>query len=163
MDFKEPTVVYIPSNNMEAHLVVDLLMSQGIPAMAVEDQSGASLWAFGTISQFHKPKVWVDASTAEAARALIVGYEQELQQRRLPASGPALIYVVCEECGKTTLFPESQNGTLQECPECYAYVDVGSLDWEEDFGQPEEDAEPAEDADELAEHEDGKDASDESD
>ena len=51
---------------------------------------------------------------------------------------PIAIQVECEECGKNSLFTKELDGTTQECPHCYAYVDVGELDWGIDFGEPEE-------------------------
>ena len=49
-----PIVAYTANGNLEAHSVVAWLGSNGIHAYAVEDNSGVSLFAFGTISQFHK-------------------------------------------------------------------------------------------------------------
>ena len=60
MDFIKPVVVYTANGNLEAHSVVTWLESNGVASYAVEDNSGASLFAFGTISQFHKPQVFVD-------------------------------------------------------------------------------------------------------
>ncbi len=50
MDFKQPVVVYTAATNMEAHLILQMLHANGIPAHAVEDQSGVSLWGAGTIT-----------------------------------------------------------------------------------------------------------------
>ena len=99
MYFQEPFHVYTPATNVEAHVIVDLLSANGIPAMAVEDQSGASLWAFGTIGQFHRPKIWVDKPTAERAYALILDYEERKRERRHPDDSGGDVAVVCEECG----------------------------------------------------------------
>jgi hypothetical protein len=138
MEFKEPTLVYTAATNVEAHLVVEMLRTNGIPAYAVEDQSGVSLWAFGTISQFHQPNVWVDKPTAERAAELIVLFEERKREREYPNTGSGEIHVVCEGCGKTTIFPDTLDGTTQDCSHCQAYVDVGELPWEEDFDAPEE-------------------------
>lgn len=137
MKFKEPFVVYTAASNLEAHIIVDMLDSNGIAALAVEDQSGVSLWWFGTISQFHKPKIWVERSTAVKAKQLIQQFEQRNREREKPGTSTAAdIQVQCEECGKTTVFPGSLDGSIQECSHCGSFVDVGELGWDEDFGEP---------------------------
>ena len=50
-----------------------MLQSNGIPAHAVEDQSGVSF----SISQFHKPKIWVDQPTVAKAELLIRKFEEK--------------------------------------------------------------------------------------
>ena len=138
MDFKKPVVVYTAVTNVEAHLVVDLLESKGIAAMAVEDNSGVSLWQFGTLTQFHQPNVFVDQADAEQARQWIAAYEDVRNDQRAVTDEAIEIEVVCEECGKSSWFAGSLDGTIQECAHCYATVDVGELPWEEDFGEPED-------------------------
>jgi hypothetical protein len=36
----------------------------------------------------------------------------------------AHLHVVCEGCGKTSIWPLDTAGTVQECPECRGYIDV---------------------------------------
>jgi len=138
MNLKEPIAVYTAPTNLEAHVIVNMLNDNGIPAFAVEDQSGASLWMFGTISQFHKPKIWVDKSTASVAEQLINLFEERQRERGNLGTGTQEIPVQCEECGETSMFPDTQNGTVQQCPKCYAYIDVGELNWDQDFGETDE-------------------------
>ncbi len=137
MDFKQPFRVYTAAGNVEAHLIVEMLVANGIPALAIEDQSGVSLWAMGTISQFHQPDVWIDKSTATQAIELIRQFEEVQRERIRPPASDNEIQAECEECGKLSTFPGSLNGTTQECSHCQAYMDVGELDWDEDFGEPE--------------------------
>ena len=138
MDFKQPVAVYTAATNLDAHLIVVMLDSKGIAAYAVEDNSGVSLWAFGTISQFHRPKIMVEKSDLEKAAELIEIFEKENQQRREQAQATGEIEAVCEECGKPSSFPTSLDGTTQECPHCHAYLDVGEFSWDVDVGEPEE-------------------------
>ena len=138
MDFPKPVIVYTAATNVEAHLIVDLLHANGVPAHAVEDQSGVSLWMFGTISQFHKPNIWVDESTVQQAADLIQDFEEKRRARNHPGQGSGQIQVVCEDCGRTTTFPNSLDGTTQECANCHAYVDVGDLPWDDDVGVPDD-------------------------
>jgi hypothetical protein len=138
MEFKKPVIVYTAATNVEAHMIVDMLHANGVPAHADEDQSGVSLWAFGTISQFHQPNIWVDEIHLKSAAALIQDFEDKKRARNTPVEGPGKIHVVCEDCGKTSSFPSSLDGTTQDCPHCGAYVDVGELPWDDDFGTPDD-------------------------
>lgn len=138
MDFKEPYVVYTAETNLESHLVVELLGSGGIEALAVEDQSGVSLWSFGTISQFHKPKIWIEKSNAERSIGLLRDFEEKKRQRSKTNSDVGEIAAVCEGCGTETLFATEFDGTTQDCPQCHSYIDVGDLPWQDDFGVPED-------------------------
>jgi len=82
MDLKEPVAGYTAATNLEAHVIVSMLNDSGVPAFAVEDQSGATLWMFGTIGQIHRPEVWVAKSTAAEAEELIKGFEERRRERK---------------------------------------------------------------------------------
>lgn len=138
MDFKEPFVVYTAETNLESHLVVELLANNGIEALAVEDQSGVSLWSFGTLSQFHKPKIWVEKSNSERSISILQDFEEKKRQRSKANSNGGEITAVCEECGTETLFAKEFDGTTQDCPHCHSYIDVGDLPWQDDFGEPDD-------------------------
>ncbi|EAQ77312.1 hypothetical protein [Blastopirellula marina] len=138
MDFKKPVIVYSAATNFEALLIVAMLHTNGVPAHAVEVQSGVSLWALGTIGQFHKPNIWIDEATQKEAADLIRDFEAKRKSRNAPVNGLADIKVICEDCGKTTSFPNSLDGTTQECRHCAAYVDVWDLGWDDDFGETED-------------------------
>jgi hypothetical protein len=138
MEFKEPFKIYTAASNMEAHMIVSILNSEGVAAFADEDQSVVSLWAFGTIRQFHQPNVWIDKSNVQKAAELIRHFEEQKRNRENADSSGNELQVECEACGKMSTFPSSLDGTTQECSHCGAYIDVGELDWDEDFGEPEE-------------------------
>lgn len=140
----DPVPAYVADGNLESHIVVRWLEANGVPAHAVEDHSGVSLFALGTISQFHKPQVFVNRSDLERAAELLQEFEDQRNLRRKGTSDAAPIMSECEECGATSEFPALQNGTTQTCPQCHAYMDVGTSDWPEDFdfGEPEDDSEP---------------------
>jgi hypothetical protein len=50
----------------------------------------------------------------------------------------APIEVLCEECGSRSSLPAAQRGSVQKCPRCRAYLDVGDEElaegWEENGG-----------------------------
>ena len=50
-----------------------------------------------------------------------------LLPRRCVSCGAAAdtIEVTCDECGKRSKFPLAQKGSVQNCPHCHAYIDVG--------------------------------------
>ncbi|MDO8943632.1 MAG: DUF2007 domain-containing protein [Desulfobacterales bacterium] len=137
MEFQDPLKIYTAASNIEAHMIVDVLEANGIAAFADEDQTGVSVWAFGTISQFHLPNIWIDRSTAAAAAEVIRDFEERKRRRENSEVGSSQIVMTCEKCGKVSSFPNNQNGTVQECSHCHAYLDVGELEWSEDFGDPE--------------------------
>ena len=81
--------------------------------------------------------MWVEKWAAPKAAELIRRFEERKWQRAHPDAGTSHIQVQCEECGKISFFPDSLNGTTQECSHCGAYVDVGELDWETEADDPE--------------------------
>ena len=142
MAFKEPFLAFTAASNMEARAVANMLTEAGITADVEEDEPSAGL-GFGSTSEAHAPKVWIETADGEKSEPIVAEYERRLALRRKPADGP--ITVVCEECGKSSLFPPDQNGSTQNCPHCDAYVDVGdSMElegWEEDEDEEEKDEE----------------------
>ena len=126
MGLKDPMAVYTAANNLEAHCICQMLFAEGIEAATVEDESrvgNASI--FGLMPGLHKPQVWVEKADAERARPLLAEFEETARRRELPADNWEPIKVVCEECGKATLFPASKLGAVETCPHCQSYVDVG--------------------------------------
>ena len=109
-----------------------------IPAHVLEDQSGLGFSGYGIVNQIHKPRVCVDEPMIPAAVELIMKFEEQKRQRKSNDRSQGEIEVLCKDCGKKSLFPYSLDGTTQECPHCYAYVDVGELPWEDDYGTPED-------------------------
>ena len=70
MHFKHPVIVYTAATNVEAQMIVEMLHANGVLAHAVEDHCSVSLWPLGTLSQFHKPNVWVEEATVPEACAV---------------------------------------------------------------------------------------------
>lgn len=133
VELKNPIAAYTANGNLEAHAVVTWLESNGIRAYAVEDNSGASLFAFGAISQFHNPQVFVDKTDIDRAGDVLRQFELQRDQRRKDLDGAPPIVSECEECGVASEFPASQNGTTQNCPKCHVFMDVGTSEWPDDF------------------------------
>ena len=100
----DPVLAYTANDNLELHSVVTWLHSCGVRAFAVEDNSGASLYVFRTISQFHKPQVFVDKADLEEAGELLQQFEDKRDARRSDLDGTPSITSQCEECGVTSDF-----------------------------------------------------------
>jgi hypothetical protein len=133
MAIEEPVAVYNAATNVEAHLVKMQLVEAGIEAFVVEDLSTGGLWMFGLLPGIHKPQVWVKRSDVERAQPLLADHVQHPAERqpagaRAPGEPGPPIEVVCEECGHKSSFPADQRGSVQDCPHCGAYVDVGEID-----------------------------------
>jgi len=133
MVLQDPVAVYDAANNVEAQLVKMFLVESGVEAFAVEDVSLVGYWMLGILPEIHKPQVFVNKADVERALRLLAEYESQAAEReRLSREADAAtashIKVACEECGATTSFPSSQGGSVQMCPRCGGYVDVGEVD-----------------------------------
>ncbi len=132
MTLHDPVAVYDAATNVEAHLVRTLLVEEGIEAQVVEDLSTGGLWMFGLLPGIHKPQVWVQRADLQRAQPLLVEYERQEAERQAAHQQAAAtgepIKVTCEDCGQAAMFPAEHQGTVQECPHCGAYVDVGEIE-----------------------------------
>jgi hypothetical protein len=125
---------------MEAIFVRDALIAAGVEAFVIEDVSQVGTWVGGLIPEIHKPQVWVERADVERAKPLLDNFERRAAELRGTqgegeTSGPS-VEAVCEECGAHSSFPAAQRGSVQQCPQCDSYLDVGDedppADWEED-------------------------------
>lgn len=132
MPLRNPFAAYNAANNIEAHLVCHLLVEAGIEAMVIEDVSQVGTWWGGTVSEIHKPQVWIERDDIERARPVLTEFDRRAAERRAAeqqtASEALALAVTCEKCGKTSDFSGTLRGTVQLCPHCRAYVDVGEDD-----------------------------------
>lgn len=134
MALRDPVAVYNAASNIEAGFVCDALIAGGVEAFVIEDISQIGTWAGGLIPEIHRPQVWVDRTDVERAAPLLVEYERhakELRDRAAESDDAVQIAETCEDCGELATFPSSQKGTVQSCPHCGAFVDVGAEDWNE--------------------------------
>jgi hypothetical protein len=134
----DPRCVYVAEDRALAEAVVGWLAAQGIPAEVMDRPAPDGLEGLGALSGFSAAaqEVWVsDSSASHRARQLLVEHEQKLRAKREDRVGA--VDVVCEECGETTAFPAAEQGTVQECPHCQAFLDVPDPDedWGDDFGE----------------------------
>lgn len=132
MPLSDPVAVYNAANNWEAHVVCNLLIDAGIEASVTEDVSPVGVCGIGLLSEIHKPQVWADRSEIDRVKPILDDYEQrQRKQQAVDAkklvSGDGSIKAVCEECGRSSKFPAEQDGSVQDCPHCGAFMDVGEM------------------------------------
>lgn len=132
MPLQEPIAAYNAANNFEAHVICNILNDAGIDAYVTDDVSQVGVWVFGLLPEIHKPQIWIDRSNIERAKPILEDYERRLIERQEAdrqkvVAGEATVEAKCEECGRLSIFPAAQEGTVQECSHCGAYLDVGDL------------------------------------
>ncbi|MBY0526879.1 MAG: DUF2007 domain-containing protein [Gemmataceae bacterium] len=124
------------------------LNDNGIPArvmdlMTLGGFEGLTGWKPGISAR--GIEVWVDDPTHIAeANTLLTQHGAELAQRTSEAQQHGPTEVVCDECGKSSVFPADQYGTIQDCPHCGEYVDVEepcASTAEDDESEPSEETE----------------------
>src|SRR3954463_4442921 len=140
MIYRDPKCVHIDNNLARARLVAGWLDGQGIPAAVMDENTLGGFEGLVSILpsklSLRGVEVWVtNPADADRARQLIAEHAAELKTTRANRTGE--IQATCEECGAAATFPASDQGTVQHCPQCGAYMDVPDPDeeWDEhDFG-----------------------------
>ena len=145
MYYRDPKCVHVEHNLARARLIVAWLGSHGIPAEVMDEMTLGGFEGLVSILpsklSFRGVEVWVlDPADADRARQLLAEHAAELQAARAGRTGE--VEAVCEECGDATTFPAEEQGTVQECPHCGAYLDVPDPD--DDWGTDDFGAEDAE-------------------
>ncbi len=107
----DPIVIYTAATNTDAQLIAGLLTATGIDAFAVDDMSPGGMYSLGTLSELHRPQVFVDKSRADDAAKFLDEYETR--------SESADTNRYCYHCGMLC----SEDGL--KCSECGA-----TLEWE---------------------------------
>jgi hypothetical protein len=129
MGLQDPVAIYNAADNFEAQLICNLLNDAGIEAYLTEDVSPVGVWLFGLLPEIHKPQVWTERANMERVKPLLDEYErQQVQRQQAEAkriTEGATVEASCEECGHQSVFSIALEGTVQDCPHCGAYMDVG--------------------------------------
>jgi hypothetical protein len=150
MALKNPVAIFTATDNAEAELLRVLLVQSGIEAHSTADLSLIGSWWGGKLPGFHRPQVWIDRSEIEQATPLLKDFEGRSIHRnartKTSDADAAPIEIVCESCDRRTSFPASQKGSVQACPKCGAYLDVGDVEWDSDWSGDDESGEAEESA-----------------
>ena len=116
----EPVCVHRAASLEEASIVRAWLEDQGIHTV-VEDPANPGVLAFG-VTDSEGIAVYVsDPLRAKEAEKLLADHQR---QRRLDVIGEGEVLVRCEGCGATLHFQAGARGTVQECGECGAFLDI---------------------------------------
>lgn len=130
---RDAKCVYVANSPGEADVVAVWLEEQGFPTRVMNMSTLGGIAGLTPYSPLGiSPggiEVWVlDEPRAPLAKQMLEEHSQSLARHATAAaeqSGP--IEVRCEDCGRTTEFPAQQRGSVQECPHCGEYLDVGDL------------------------------------
>ena len=127
MELHDPVAIYTAASDLEAYEIVELLQGAEIPAQVIEDMNLLD----GLNPPVHAAKVWVASADLERATAVTQEYEARVQQRDLVHHVPVdlnseWIDARCDKCGTVTRYAPIQKGTVENCPNCYAFMDIGS-------------------------------------
>jgi hypothetical protein len=119
-------VIYRAADIGEADIVANWLQEQGFAAF-VKNEYGAVAFQLPLVEGRTGIGVCVRAEDEAAAAALLEQHREEIEHHKAEA-GTSPIQARCEECGKESMFPASQRGTVQTCPHCRANMDVPGLE-----------------------------------
>jgi hypothetical protein len=122
--------VYRAKNGAQAHLFVTALEEAGIKAeiqgttFHPASQTAANLIS-ASAPWWDAPRLLVFAEDAERAERLLLEWEARERDKAQEAEASPPIEAVCENCSRRCSFPAAQRGSVQECPHCGGYIDVG--------------------------------------
>ncbi len=123
----QPVCVRRTSTVEEAAIIVGWLQERGVGA-TVLDPDNPGVMAFGVTDPEGIEIFVADVETAERAKALLVEHDQQRTTAAATDAPGGTLEVTCESCGQTSMFAAISRGTVQECPECGAYLDVPAGD-----------------------------------
>ena len=127
---RDANCVYVANSEGEADVVAAWLAEQGFPARVMDTRTLGGLPGMAPFSPLESDaggvEVWVlDAAGAPQAKQLLDEHSKTLAQQAAAAAHGEPVVVRCEECGQTAEFPATDRGSVQECPHCGEYLDVG--------------------------------------
>lgn len=121
MELSQPTLVCTTPTNIMAHEVAQWLADQGVACQVIEGSN--------PLGGAENAKIMVSATDhPRAVQAL-----QSLQQPPPPDTSvidvplrSEWLDVKCERCGHEMRFPPIRKGEVENCPNCFAFIDIGS-------------------------------------
>ncbi len=135
MPHRDARCVYVARNLSEAETMVSLLASHDIEAKVIDGTSAGLLDGIEALtgSSSRGIEVWADVSNHPEVAKLLEEQASIIEEKSQTGRQHGPVEVVCESCGKTITFAGDLYGTIQDCPKCGSYVDVGpgeDVDWE---------------------------------
>ena len=133
MELHDPVAVYTAASNLEAHLLAEAMLASGIPAQPIEDNSPMGVLEGGHNATTNHPQVWVSSSDLERAAVVIQAFEAEARQPQSLLGSQVQVELSaewidaeCDKCGTVTRYAPIEKGTVVNCPNCFAFMDVGN-------------------------------------
>ena len=109
----------------EAEILVAWLDAKGVKA-TIADPDSTGVFAFG-VTDTEGVEIYVaDEETAKRAKTLLAEHDKERDAAASQEASSETVDVKCGECGQINAFRPEQRGTVQECEECNAFIDVPS-------------------------------------
>ena len=127
MKLNEPVAIYEAGSNLEAHQLAEVLLAAGVQSQVVEDNG--TMGILNGASQH--PQVWVASADLERANAVVEKFDAESSNLPSPVNQIPVelhaewIDAKCDKCGTVTRFAPIQKGSVVNCPNCFAFMDVG--------------------------------------
>ncbi len=107
----------------EADIIVAWLNEQGVEA-SVLDHDSPGLLAFG-VTDVEGVEIYVpDEDSAERAKVLLAEHDRTHAAEAIGSDLEEQVTTKCEECGQVNSFPADLQGSVQECADCGAHLDV---------------------------------------
>jgi ribosomal protein S27E len=125
MPYRDPSCVFVAENFGHADVVAGWLGAQGVSAEVMNRQTMGGLVS-PLLTSSVGIEVWVLDPTQAREAIRLLGEHAVERFTNKPTGQP--LKVVCEDCGKASIFPGNQSGTVQNCPHCNAFLDVEPAD-----------------------------------
>ncbi len=135
MPYRDARCVYVARNLSEAETTVSLLASHDIEAKVIDGTAAGLLDGIAALtgSSSRGIEVWADISNHPEIARLLQEQAAILEAKSKQGQEHGSVEVACDNCGKKTTFAGDLYGTIQDCPRCGSFLDVGpgeELDWE---------------------------------
>ncbi len=125
---RNPQCVFIAQNMAQAVVVANWLNNNGIAAEVMDLMTLGGLEGLTPYAPNISTRgieIWVDnLDQIPQARELIAQHESSHAEQEAQRKNRGPLKVRCAECGTISEFPGQQDGTVQSCPHCNAYLDV---------------------------------------
>jgi hypothetical protein len=115
--------VYHARDFGEADIVAAWLAEQGL-TVHVKDRLSAGIYGPLVVAPRGIQVCVLDQTSADRAKELLAQREAQTPAASQPSAAGPDVEVDCEDCGRTSHFPASEQGSVQSCPHCRAFVDV---------------------------------------
>ncbi len=148
MIYRDPKCVFVADTPGMAEVIVLFLGEHNIAAQVMNPETLGGFVGLTPLSSTgissHGIEVWIhNLADAEYARNLIAQREDVLKEKAARAKTRlGTVKAECDECGKTSEFPASEAGSVQDCPHCGEYMDVPDLEDEADESKPSKKTDP---------------------